>query len=207
MTILDIHTHHADATQAIINVNPGEFQPSPGTLYSVGIHPWHSEQCDSEAIESLNAAAQHPQVVALGETGLDTLRGAPIEQQTHLLRLHLGLARDVRKPIVVHCVRAWQPLITELRKWKSLPCPVAIHGFRGNANVARTLLAEGFYLSYGAHFNPAALAVTPLDRILLETDEAPVTIEQVVQAVAAALQIPTEQLIAHARCNAAAFLA
>ncbi|MBP3739139.1 MAG: TatD family hydrolase [Muribaculaceae bacterium] len=206
MTVLDIHTHHPDDTQAIISVNPGEFRPAPGRLYSVGIHPWHSEQCDTHAIDALNAAARHPQVAALGETGLDTLRGAPIARQTQLLLHHLELAQATGKPIVVHCVRAWQPLIAACRKARVGQGRIAIHGFRGNANVARTLVDEGFYLSFGLHFNPSALTVTPLDRILIETDDEPVSIGLVAQHVAAALSMPTEQLIAHARANAATFL-
>ena len=61
-------------------------------------------------------------------------------------------------------------------------CPE--HGFRGNARVARQLLDAGFYLSYGQYFNPEAVRITPIDRLLVETDESPLPIEEICALVA-----------------------
>ena len=72
--------------------------------------------------------------------------------------------------------------------------------------MARTLIDAGCYLSYGCRFNPAALAVTPLDRLLVETDEAQVDIRQVVALVADTLGIEHEKLERQLRCNAARFI-
>lgn len=207
MNILDIHTHHAGATQAIINVSPSEFKPEPGLFYSVGIHPWDTERVTQADFDQLVKACRSGQVVAVGETGLDPLRGAPLAVQQDILRRHIAIAIDEGLPLVVHCVRAWQMLVAVWRQFRVQRPALAIHGFRGNANTARTMLQEGFYLSYGPRFNPAALAITPLDRLLIETDDSGTSIAQVVQIVAAALKMPAATLIAQVKSNAATLLA
>ncbi|MBQ5466721.1 MAG: TatD family hydrolase, partial [Muribaculaceae bacterium] len=86
-----------------------------------------------------------------------------------------------------------------LKLWRDNPqahnVAWAIHGYRGNENVARELLYAGFYLSYGAKFNEKALATTPLDHLLVETDDEPSgSIGEVLKAVATAKQCSTWRL-------------
>lgn len=206
-TVLDIHTHRSAEPGAVVSCSlaDGGFAPEVGRLYSVGIHPWHSLQAGEAILQWLGELAAHPQVVAIGEMGLDALRGAPLERQLELLERHIAVARRVGKPVVAHCVRTSQQLAAA---WRRLAPGVAmaVHGFRGNANVARTLLDAGCYLSYGIRFNPAALAVTPLDRLLIETDDAPAPIGDVLAAVSRALRLQPERLEPQLRSNAARFL-
>ena len=207
MTVLDIHTHRHAAMDAVVSCSVAEiFEPAPGCLYSVGLHPWQSDQATDAHLQLLERLAEHPQVVAIGETGLDALRGAPLPRQLELLERHIDVAQCVRKPVVAHCVRTSQQLATVWRRKAATGISLAIHGFRGNANVARTLIDAGCYLSYGYRFNTAALAVTPIDRLLVETDDAQVNIQQVVALVADALGIEQEKLERQLRCNAARFL-
>ncbi len=190
-TILDIHTHRLDATGAVISVEPGDFDPQPGRLYSVGIHPWSPIP---QSLEPLTSALAHPQVAAVDETGLDALRGAPLGQQQALLERHIVLARQLGKPVVAHMVRTSQQLVTTWRKMDTQGIALIVHGMRGNANVARTLVNAGCYLSYGERFNPDALLATPLDRILAETDESPVSIHDIVATMAHTLALDPEHL-------------
>lgn len=189
-TILDIHTHRLDATQAIISVEPQAFAPRPGKLYSVGHHPW---SIIPQSLDQLITAARHPQVVAVGETGLDTLRGAPLEQQISLLEQHISIANELGKPVITHMVRTSQQLVNTWRKIAPSSSNLVVHGMRGNARVAQTLVDAGFYLSYGTQFNPAALRATPLNRILAETDNTTIAIDEVIATMARAIgcDVPT----------------
>ena len=184
--ITNFHSHDTSAQQALISVDVDEFQPTEGRYYSVGIHPWHVGDDWQEKVERLKQVAQHYLVVAIGETGLDSLKGAPLDLQQQVMQEVINIAAATGKPLIIHCVRTSQQV---LKLWRDNPhahnVAWVIHGFRGNENVARELLDAGFYLSFGAKYNEAALAITPLDHLLLETDdEPPAVIDQVIKAVA-----------------------
>ncbi len=203
MNILDFHTHRTDASAALISVDPRQFDPKPGLYYSVGFHPWKTaEVITPNDFTLLEQCARHPQVLAIGETGIDSLRGAELETQVALFVRHLQLAHDTSRPVVVHSVRTTQQILAARNRAKLTTVPLAIHGFRGNEHVARTLLDAGCYLSFGARFNPAALLITPLDRLLIETDEAPINIHDVATLVAQTLHLPTNTILHNATTNA-----
>ncbi|MBO4870851.1 MAG: TatD family hydrolase [Muribaculaceae bacterium] len=207
MNIIDIHTHHDTAQQALISTSPDIFSPKEGCYYSLGIHPWNTLEPFELSFDRLHALARHRQVIAIGETGLDALRGAPLDVQLALFKQHLELACEVNKPLIVHCVKAWQPLI---KAWRETVAhdqvKMAIHGFRGNINVAQTLINEGFYLSFGPKYNPETLLATPSNRLLLETDDSTTTIEDVVVTVAKSLGVTPSSLMVQATNNARTFL-
>ena len=207
MNILDFHTHRTDATAALISVDPRQFNPQHGLWYSVGFHPWDTVQTITpDDIALLEQCARHPQVLAIGETGIDSLRGGDMETQEALFIQHLQLAHLLGKSVVVHSVRTAQQILAARRQAKLTDVPLAIHGFRGNEHVAHTLLDVGCYLSFGARFNPAALLATPLERLLIETDDAPVTIEEVATQIANTLQLTTDTLTTIAAHNTQHFL-
>lgn len=208
MPILDFHTHRTDAPDALISVDPRRFDPQPSFWYSVGYHPWDDvDKLTEDDFALLERCASHPQVLAIGETGIDRLRGAALDIQTAVFVRHLQLAADLRKPVVVHCVRAAQKIIAR-HKAGLTSVPMAIHGMRANANVASNLLDAGCYLSFGPRFNPDTLRITPLDRLLIETDDAPtsITINEVAALVASTLNLPTEEITKIATQNAHCFL-
>lgn len=206
-SIIDIHTHRTDATDALIATDPRQFDPQPGQWYSVGFHPWlELNRLTEEDFTLLENCARHPQVVAIGETGMDRTRGADLETQAAVFLRHLQLAHELGKPAVTHCVRAAQDIIATRKKARLDDVTLIIHGMRSNEHVARTLLDAGCYLSFGSHFNPGALNTTPLDRLLIETDEAPVSIHEVADLVAQALHLTTKQIISQATANASHIL-
>lgn len=188
---MDYHTHNPNIPPGTGIVNlpraviqaPDTFQPVPGSLYSAGIHPWWTADEHLE-LEQRGVArlARHPQVVVIGECGLDTLRGGPLERQLALLMWHIQLAEAVRKPLTLHCVRAFHHLLA-LRKRQMAqsastrqvtPVPrMVIHGFRGGPALARQLLAAGFELSFGLRYNPASFLQTPPHLRHQETDAEP----------------------------------
>ena len=186
--MLDFHTHHLLATDALISVSPTDFAPMPGKCYAVGIHPWHTEGDVEAQMQALAETAQIP-----AETGLDSLRGAPLDVQMRLFERHIALAEALGKPLVIHCVRTSQQV---LKAWSESRKSVAwaIHGFRGNARVVAPLVKAGFYISFGERFNADALRAVPLDRLLAETDESTMPIGQIISQLATALQMPSERL-------------
>ncbi len=208
MTILDFHTHRTDANQALISVSPKDFSPQPGRYYSVGYHPWLPlETLSEDDFALLEQCARHPQVLAIGETGMDSLRGNDLVTQEMVFVRHLRLAGDLHKPVVVHSVRTAQQILAARRREGLTQVPLIVHGMRGNERVARTWLEAGCYLSYGVRFNPKAVEATPRDRLLIETDEAHETIQEVAAMVADALKCSADDIMALSATNARHLLA
>ena len=176
----DFHTHHLDAPAglAIINLpqewllDPTGFMPRPGALYSAGIHPWWTGKADEVAkmMEHLPQLLQHPQVVALGECGLDALRGAPLDVQENIFRQQIALAETYGKPVTLHIVRTYDRIL-RLHKTLRPTTQWTVHGFRGKPALARQLLDAGLDLSFGVRRNEEAYALTPPERRHDETDE------------------------------------
>ena len=183
--ITNFHCHDTSAQQSLISVDVDNFNPRYGKVYSVGIHPWRIGDDWPDKVKLLEQAAEHHLVVAIGETGLDSLKGPSLEVQEQVMQAHINIAAATGKPLILHCVRTSQQI---LKLWRDNPhahnVAWVIHGFRGNENVARELLEAGFYLSYGENFNDNALNSTPIDHLLVETDDAPCDrIDQVLKAV------------------------
>ena len=199
----DFHTHRLDATGALISVDPRRFEPQPGRWYSVGFHPWDTAgELGTADYDLLEQCASHPQVLAIGETGLDSLRGASMAVQHEVFARHLKLAAAMGKPVVVHTVRTAQEILAQRRTLGLTGVTLAIHGMRSNERVARLLLQQGCYLSFGMKFNPHALQDTPLDRLLIETDEDPTPIDEVAATIAAQLHISADEVICQTSNNA-----
>ena len=177
MRFRDIHTHDLDApADALISVEPDAFNPRPGRFYSVGIHPWSTDDKEDvkRAMALLSEALAHPQTVALGEVGLDRLRGGDLSFQREVLERQLALAEQRQLPVIIHAVRATQEIIDIHRRWRDrLPSTWIVHGMRQGPRVARMLLDEGFHLSFGHRFNADALRLTPPERRHAETDTEP----------------------------------
>lgn len=174
----DFHTHNllAPAGRAVINLprawleEPTLFQPRSGAFYSAGVHPWWTtDSSAARLLENLPALLRHPQVVAVGECGLDALRGAPLQEQEEILKKQIALAEELRLPVTLHIVRTYDRLLC-LRKELCPTTQWTVHGFRGRPALAQQLLAAGIDLSFGEKYNPAAYALTPPERRHRESD-------------------------------------
>lgn len=176
--IYDIHTH-TPRHGALVNIQPGDPIAS-GMVYSVGIHPWSTATTDTIDIEKLRQYALRPEIAAIGETGLDPLRGAPSQRQEEIFRAHIDLSEVSGKPLVIHCVKSAHRILA-LHKSVNPRSLWIIHGFRGNAETARHLTDAGIMLSLGPRFNPDVPARIPNDMLLCETDDSEVPITEVVR--------------------------
>ena len=180
--MFDTHTHtvRPDAAVCIDPTDlPDSFEPAEGVCYSVGIHPWNAHRATERDIALLRRLAAHPAVIAIGEAGLDANAEASPEVQAELLRLHIALSEANAKPLVLHMVRGWDTLLAMRRETAPREAWI-VHGFRGKPELARQLVRAGLYLSYGERFNPAAVAATPADRLLVETDESQLPLAEIV---------------------------
>lgn len=161
-------------------------------LRTAGIHPWDAGKEDVSTIVPLLGDVQ-----AIGETGLDFVRGADRAVQLAAFRAQLALARERQMPVVLHCVRAFEPVMRELDVCR--PRAVIFHGFIGSPEQARRAVGKGYYLSFGqrAFASPKtleSLRETPLSRLFLETDDSDVPIEEIYARAAGVKGIAQEEL-------------
>ncbi len=175
---LDIHTHSLDAGPgAIINLPFGADIPAEGA-FSMGIHPWDTGAASVADIDLLAERAKSDRIVAIGECGIDALRGAPIERQKEIFLIQADLSETLRKPLIIHAVRT-HAIIAELRRSLKPSQRWIIHGFRGKPQLARQLLAAGCDISLGEHFNPDVPPIVPKGRLYAETDCSAMPIERI----------------------------
>lgn len=201
MEFYDVHTHQMFLEDnddpyhsCIFDVYPLEFEVSKDShqrhAFSCGIHPWYSEDSDTQ-MAYLNEIAPSPRIVAIGETGLDRLKGPSFDVQMPVFQKHIELAEKLQKPLIIHCVKAWEELIKVCREVKpSQPC--LIHGYRGKPELTRRLINEGFLFSIGDNLNVDSMLLIPQDRIFCETDEGEMSIRDVYLQVARALNMEVE---------------
>ena len=154
----------------------------PNVVAGVAIHPNDAARLGAglaDALAVVEELAGHPRVRAVGETGLDYYRTRePAGQavQREAFAAHIGLAAAYGRTLVVHDRDAHADVLDVLDA-EGVPERVVMHCFSGDAGFARACLDRGAYLSFAGPvtFKPnaelrAALAVTPLDRVLVETD-------------------------------------
>ena len=162
-------------------------------LRTVGIHPWNADRIPVASLLPLDETAQ-----AIGEIGLDFARAVPKEAQYAAFRAQLELARQYGLPVVLHCVRAFNEVMREL---KARPPRAAIfHGFIGSPEQARQAIAAGHYLSFGERTfrspkSIEAMRITPLPQLFFETDESETPIEEIYRQASQLLGLPRDLLI------------
>ena len=194
----DIHTHCQPEVpgEAIVNCFPETFVPQLEGWYSVGIHPWYitsSTVSLAEKKRCLEELLYHPQVLAMGEAGLDKLADASLPLQREVFEYQARLAEETDKPLVIHLVKAVDELLKLKQKIRPVK-PWIIHGFRGKAALAEEYLRHGFYLSFGEKYQEEALCIMPSERLFIETDESTVSVDTLYERAAILRKTPLEEL-------------
>lgn len=184
--ILDIHAHHK-SFRAVnsLSFRDGITIPHDGYAYSAGIHPWDSAGVSAHALDALAGIAAAPNVVAIGEAGLDKLRGAALNVQEKLFVRQAEIAESVGKPLIIHCVRAYSEIIAVKKAMRPQSAWI-VHGFRGKRELALQLVSHGFMLSLGEYFNEDVAYSLPQESLLAETDESLKPIEDIIARIASA---------------------
>ena len=149
----------------------------PHVYAAVGIHPENCGGFRPEDVDALRQLAQQPKVVAIGEIGLDYYwaENPPRELQQQVLRSQLALARELRLPGIFHDRNAHGDSLAIVKEFPDVTG--VFHCFSGSPEMAQELLDLGWYLGFdgpvtykNARRAPEVVAVTPLDRMLIETD-------------------------------------
>lgn len=204
----------------------------PGFLYATaGIHPHHADETDDEVIEALRNLAQHPEVRAIGETGLDFFRNfSPRQDQIDSFERHLALAAELGLPLFLHERDAHPTFAEVLGPWRDKLDKVVVHCFTGDAEALHAYLDLDCYIGItgwladerrGAHLVPLVKEI-PDDRLMIETDapylmprnidpkpktrrNEPAHLPWVCKAVATARQAPFEAVAECTTANASRF--
>lgn len=147
-----------------------------GVWSTAGVHPHVAGRADADAFARIRALADHPQVVALGETGLDYhYDNAPRTVQRRAFARHIELAAELELPVVVHSRAADADTVALVREAAGSVSGV-LHCFAGGAALFDTAVDAGWYISFSGlltfpGFEGAGLArAVPADRLLIETD-------------------------------------
>lgn len=148
------------------------------TLYgSIGVHPDYEHEVEP-SVQDLVTRAQHPKVVAIGETGLDYFRlKGDLQWQRERFRTHIQAARETNLPLIIHTREAREDTIKIMRQERAQEVGGVMHCFTESLEMAKASIDMGFYISFSGIVtfkNAKELQETarqlPLDRILIETD-------------------------------------
>ncbi|MFT3796048.1 TatD family hydrolase [Flavobacterium sp.] len=190
MSYVNLHTHRFTDSPAIlevVNQYPRAFSETP--FYSIGIHPWYIDESKiEEDLQIIEQKLQQQNCLAVGECGLDKRIETDLGLQAEVFEKQLQLAGKYQKPVIIHCVAAFQEVIA-IKKQMKISVPMVIHGYSKNEQVARSLLDNGLYLSFGKYLlrNPELESVfksVPNDRFFLETDTVEESIREVYELAA-----------------------
>jgi len=143
---------------------------------TVGIHPHESDKFDDEVRAGIEKLVREDKVVAIGETGLDYYKNySKTENQKILFRYLVKLAKDLALPLVIHNRQAQEDTLNILSG--VLPIKAVVHCFSGDENFLKKCLDLGFFISFTCNITykkakdlRTLVKLTPLDRLMLETD-------------------------------------
>ncbi len=198
MEFYDVHTHQIYTEDnddpyhsCIFDVYSLEFEVAKELhqrhSFSCGIHPWYSEDSDTQ-MAYLTEIASNSRIVAIGETGLDKLKGPSFDVQIPVFKKHIKLSEALKKPIIIHCVKAWEELLNVKKETKPTQ-PWIIHGYRGKPELTKRLIKDGFKFSVGENINIESTQLVPIDSLFCETDEGEMTIREVYMQTSQALNM------------------
>ena len=202
---IDLHKHGTDSASETVTVHSLDLADIAAQIElprfcSVGRHPWHAAAGWSTADGlALDAALARPLCIALGEVGLDRVKGPEFDLQLKVLEAQLDVTARRGMPVIFHCVRAHADLM-QLRKRRDTGDPWIIHGFGGHGELALQLLRMDFFLSFGTALLSVgakareALTQVPLDRLFLETDESGLDAAVIYRTVSNVLGLPIADL-------------
>ena len=184
MEFFDFHHHDFNKKNGIYNLKLNEIPPA--NYFSAGIHPQDISDRFEEDFFSLKTVVKSENCVAIGECGLDGLVEIDENLQHEIFQKQIELANEIRKPIIIHCVKRFSQLIHFKKKSK---VPMIIHGFNKRKTIGDELLKNDFCLSFGksALYNVNLqdfLKEIPIDQLFLETDSADFEIKDLYYKIA-----------------------
>lgn len=203
MHSLDIHTHRLPASHPFkegngdqrdsfifnMDLRTLDTQPIPCNQVSLGLHPWYfTEETMEIQLRILESQLGDPRVKMIGECGFDRIQGPSIPIQKLAFQKQVALAEKYDKPLIIHCVKAFDELIA-CKKTARDSVPMIIHGFNKSPELGRQLIDHGFLLSFGASIlkegSPAAIFLDEIEAsFFLETDDSGLDISEIYEKAA-----------------------
>ncbi len=196
---INIHTHHHSDEEDVIsllNITDDPLLAHHNKWVSIGIHPW---QNNNISIETIKKFASNKDVIAIGECGLDKMIDIDLKIQEEIFVQQLKIAALEKKPVIIHCVKAFNDLI-RIKRENKITVPMLVHGFNNNEQIAKELITNGFYLSFGKALlikgsnASKIIKQLPLNQIFLETDDADISIKRIFECAAVILTINEDEL-------------
>jgi len=206
---------HNERAVALARANPDVFAV-------VGVHPHDAKTITAETYARLRELAREPEIVGLGETGLDFYYdNSPREDQRMHFRAFIRLARELGLPLSMHVREAYGEAAETLRSEGAGQVRGVMHCFTGSVEEARALLGLGLFISFSgivtfknAHALRAVAQAVPLERLLIETDcpllapvpyrgkrNEPAYVVQVAKTLAEVKELTLEEVAAVTRRN------
>ena len=173
---INIHTHNSVNENGISIYNNRflyDTEIKTDHLFSIGIHPYDINLVDENSFKELEKKLSDKNCKAIGECGLDKLKNKDLKSQKIVLQKQLELAVKYNKPVIIHCVKAFDELI-ELCKPFENKIQLIIHGFNKSEEIALQLISTGFYLSLNhTIFKKENFDFTklPINKLFFETDD------------------------------------
>ena len=211
---IDIHVHGGKPAAGIFILESlmaheeKVAEGNPGIAYTYGIHPWFLNEGNyNQQIISVEKNVANSLIIAIGEAGFDKIRGPSPDLQRKAFEKQVIIAEKQLKPLIIHCVKAWDELLSVHKELKPR-MPWMIHGFRGSVEMAAQLISKGIYLSVWFDFvlrpeSANLLRSLPGNKFFLETDGADVDIRDIYIKVSNDLKITVDELkgIIHSNFN------
>ncbi len=180
-TIPMLEAHQELAGAIAIHPNEAPLHSRTADLGPDGLEPTYAQRHDvslDDALAEIGELAQHPKIVAIGETGLDFFRAGPAGQRTQreAFRAHIALAKEMNLALQIHD-RDAHDAVVEILRADGAPERTVFHCFSGEEELARICNEEGWYMSFAGPLTfganeglRSALGVADPSLILLETD-------------------------------------
>ena len=193
LPFFNLHSHFSDTQNVTIFQADDEVEENQ--WHSIGIHPWSANEVIEEtkylgSLSNLNC-------IALGEIGLDKLKGPEICIQIEIFEKQIEWSEKFELPVIIHCVKAWNELKVLKRKLKPNQ-PWVFHGF-SKIGILDEVLDEGLFVSFGKRILIDEKLLTcatkiPNEKVFFETDDTKCDIEEIYRAFAKAKQITLQDL-------------
>ncbi len=175
--------------------------PPIESYYSLGLHPWNSDRMNWELFYSNYRQYLHlEKCLFIGETGLDFFSEIDRSTQEDIFRKHIELASLLKKPLLIHCVKAYNEVKRILRE-SSFKQKVIFHNYNGNTQQTEDFLKDSnIYFSFGENLfrhNSGAQKssyLVPTSRIFFETDESNLEIKEVYHFFSTVTKTPLKEL-------------
>jgi TatD DNase family protein len=190
----DAHTHNPDANSNAV-IQFVDFAKTD-RYYSVGIHPWDAADTTFD-IDNVRTLALLHNFAAIGETGLDKHVKNDFFSQVKSFEAHIALSEEMNLPLILHCVKAW-PEVLKIRKRLKPTQKWIFHGF-AKYTLLEEVLKENILISFGKAIlqEPLlaqALRIVPNEKLLFETDNSGISIENIYKRAAEITAMELEEL-------------